>query len=140
MAKNKKEDAGQKAATPTIQWDDSDMSTSYANVCNVSSSREEVTLLFGTNQTWHTGQSEFTVKLSDRVIISPFAGSLIGGAVHWAVGLRRGRNTWWIVAVCIVAGALVTLVARATNLLAAGIYAFTATAASIGILRLGRSR
>jgi hypothetical protein len=74
------------------------------------------------------------------LIISPIAGSLIGGAVHWAVGRRRGRNTWWIVAACIVAGALVALVFRVTNLLSAGIYAFTATAASIGILRLGRSR
>lgn len=74
------------------------------------------------------------------LIISPLAGSMIGGAVHWAVGRRRGRNTWWIVAACIIAGALVTLVARATNLLSAGIYAFTATAASIGILKLGRSR
>jgi hypothetical protein len=74
------------------------------------------------------------------LIISPIAGSLIGGAVHWAVGRRRGRNTWWIVAVCIVAGTFIALVARATNLLSAGIYAFTATAASIGILRLGRSR
>ena len=72
MAKDKKE-APVEGAVPTIKWDDSDMRTSYANVCNVSSSREEVTLLFGTNQTWHTGQQEFTVKLSDRVIVSPFA-------------------------------------------------------------------
>ena len=74
------------------------------------------------------------------LIISPFAGSLIGGAVHWAVGRRRGRNTWWIVAVCIVLGALVTWVFGAARILSVGIYAFTATAASIGILRLGRSR
>jgi hypothetical protein len=74
------------------------------------------------------------------LIISPFAGSLIGGAVHWATGRRRGRNTWWVVAACIVAGALVTLVARPANLLSVGIFGFTATAASIGILRLGRSR
>jgi hypothetical protein len=74
------------------------------------------------------------------LIISPFAGSLIGGAVHWAVGRRRGRNTWWVVAVSIVLGALVTWVAGATNVLSTGIFAVAATAASIGILRLGRSR
>lgn len=56
-----------------VRWDDSDMSTSYANVCNVSSTREEVTLLFGTNQSWHTGQEEVVIKLSDRLILSPFA-------------------------------------------------------------------
>ncbi len=56
-----------------VRWDDSNMSTTYANVCNVSSTREEVTLLFGTNQTWHTGQNEVVVNLSDRIILNPFA-------------------------------------------------------------------
>jgi hypothetical protein len=49
------------------------MSTSYANVCNVSSTREEVTLLFGTNQSWHTGQEEVVIKLSNRMVVSPYA-------------------------------------------------------------------
>ncbi len=61
------------ATVPKVKWDDSGMSTSYANVCNVASTREEVTLLFGTNQTLYTGQNELAVKLSDRIIISPFA-------------------------------------------------------------------
>lgn len=58
---------------PVVVWDDSKMNSSYANVCNVASTREEVTLLFGTNQTWHTGQKEVKVVLSDRIIMSPFA-------------------------------------------------------------------
>jgi hypothetical protein len=61
------------ATSTKVRWDDSDMSTSYANVCNVSSTREEVTLLFGTNQSWHTGQEEVVIKLSDRLIVSPYA-------------------------------------------------------------------
>ena len=72
----KNETAGTGAAKPegtTVRWDDSEMSTSYANVCNVSSTREEVTLLFGTNQSWHTGQDEVVIKLSDRLIVSPYA-------------------------------------------------------------------
>ncbi|PLX94837.1 MAG: DUF3467 domain-containing protein [Desulfuromonas sp.] len=60
-------------AIPKVKWDDSNMNTAYANVCNVSSTREEVTLLFGTNQTWHAGQKEVTVLLSDRMILNPFA-------------------------------------------------------------------
>jgi hypothetical protein len=59
-------------AVPKVKWDDSGMRTSYANVCNVASTREEVTLLFGTNQTWNP-EGEVTVRLSDRVILSPFA-------------------------------------------------------------------
>jgi len=33
-----------------IKWDDSAMKSSYANVCNVTSTREEVVMLFGVNQ------------------------------------------------------------------------------------------
>ena len=65
--------AGSDRTTQTLRWDDSNMTSTYANVCNVSSTREEVTLLFGTNQTWHTGQPELTVQLSDRIILNPFA-------------------------------------------------------------------
>jgi hypothetical protein len=60
-------------ATQTLRWDDSRMTSTYANVCNVSSTREEVTMLFGTNQSWHTGQPELTVQLTNRIILNPFA-------------------------------------------------------------------
>lgn len=56
-----------------INWDGSKMRSTYANVCNVSSTREEVTFLFGTNQNWHAGQSELTVELSDRITLNPYA-------------------------------------------------------------------
>ena len=58
---------------PTIRWDDSKMRSGYANVCNVSSTREEVTLLFGTNQAWRSGQKEVGIELTDRIIVSPYA-------------------------------------------------------------------
>jgi Protein of unknown function (DUF3467) len=56
-----------------IKWDDSNMKSSYANVCNVTSTREEVVMLFGINQAWNRGQKEVTIQLTDRVIISPYA-------------------------------------------------------------------
>ena len=61
------------AATQTVQWDDSNLKSSYANVCNVSSTREEVVLVFGINQAWERGRSEVKVQLTDRIILSPFA-------------------------------------------------------------------
>ena len=76
MAKEKEEPSVDKttgAAVPKVNWDASSMKTSYANVVHASSTREEMTLLFGTNVTLYTGQNEVTVKLSDRVILSPFA-------------------------------------------------------------------
>lgn len=49
------------------------MKSSYANVANVASTREEVVLLFGINQTWNAAQREVAVQLTDRIILSPFA-------------------------------------------------------------------
>lgn len=81
MSDTKKEDAPETTnaevgnpAVPTVNWDDSQMQTSYANVVNAASTREEVTLFFGTNQTWNpTGATEFNVRLSDRIVVSPYA-------------------------------------------------------------------
>lgn len=56
-----------------IRWDDSNMRSVYANVCNVAGTREEIVLLFGMNQAWHAGQKELTVQLSDRIVLSPYA-------------------------------------------------------------------
>lgn len=61
------------AGSPRVIWDDSKMKTSYANVCNVLGTREEIMLLFGANQAWHGGQKEVTVVLSDRIVLNPFA-------------------------------------------------------------------
>jgi hypothetical protein len=49
------------------------MKSSYANVCNVTSTREEVVLLFGMNQAWNRGQKEVTIHLTDRIVVSPYA-------------------------------------------------------------------
>ena len=56
-----------------IKWDDANMKSSYANVCNVTSTREEVVMLFGLNQAWNRGQKEVTIQLTDRIIVSPYA-------------------------------------------------------------------
>lgn len=57
-----------------VHWDDSKMTTSFANVVNVLATREELTLLFGINQTWNTSQTkELTVQLDHRIVLTPFA-------------------------------------------------------------------
>ncbi len=67
---------------PKVKWDDSGITNSYANVCNVSSSREEVVLVFGINNTWERGQQDVQVKLTDRVILSPFAAKRLAGLLN----------------------------------------------------------
>lgn len=61
-------------AVPTVDWDDSQLQSSYANVVNASSTREEVNLFFGTNETWKAEQTqELHVRLTNRIVLSPFA-------------------------------------------------------------------
>lgn len=60
-------------APPNVVWDDSRIHTSYANVCNVLGTREEIMLLFGANQGWQGGQKEISVLLSERIILNPYA-------------------------------------------------------------------
>jgi hypothetical protein len=75
-ARGEKEKEREENAAGTMQrkirWDDSNMRSVYANVCNVAGTREEVVLLFGMNQAWHSAQAEVTIQLADRVVLSPF--------------------------------------------------------------------
>ena len=69
-----------------VRWDDSKMTNTYANICNVQSTREEMTLLFGTNKNWHQAKAELTVELTNRIILNPFAAKrlylLLGNVVN----------------------------------------------------------
>lgn len=61
------------AATARIRWNTENLKSSYANVCNVTSTREEVVLNFGINQAWERGQTDMEIQLTNRIILSPFA-------------------------------------------------------------------
>ncbi len=63
----------QTANGPAVKFDDSKMHSSYANVCNISFTREEVLLLFGMSEAWQSGQKSVNVNLTERVILSPYA-------------------------------------------------------------------
>ena len=60
------------AAQQQIQWKTENLKNTYANVCNVTSTREEVVFLFGINQAWERGQQQLEIELTDRIIMSPF--------------------------------------------------------------------
>ncbi len=83
MAKEVEEESGTVAGSTqpdqvTIRWDDKDMRSAYANVCNVAGTREEIVILFGMNQAWHSGQKEVTIQLADRIVLSPFVAKRLG--------------------------------------------------------------
>jgi hypothetical protein len=84
----------------TVQWIDKDMATHFANVVNVQSTREQVDLFFGMNQTWNvTGTSQVAVELTNRIILTPYAAkrlwTVLGGVLreyesrHGALDVER---------------------------------------------------
>jgi hypothetical protein len=59
-------------ATPSVVWNDNEMKTTYANVCNVLGTREEIMLMFGSNQAWKADANEVEVMLSNRIVLNPY--------------------------------------------------------------------
>ena len=57
---------------PKVRWDTNNSNSSYANVCNVTSTHEEMVLNFGVNQTWDRSPQEVEIQLTNRIILSPF--------------------------------------------------------------------
>lgn len=85
--------AGGQRKAPTVVWDDSELQTTYANVVNSSSTREEVTVFFGTNQTWNlTTDNEVKVKLSNRVIMNPIAAKRLWVLLGAVLKEHESRN------------------------------------------------
>lgn len=58
---------------PPVQVNTTELKSSYCNVCNASSTREEMILTFGSNHDWDLEQKMREVKLHHRIILSPFA-------------------------------------------------------------------
>ena len=72
-------------ATPTVQFDVSNLQSSYANVCNVSSTREEVVLAFGVNNVWERGQTNIQVQLTNRIVLNPYAAKRLAAVLNRVV-------------------------------------------------------
>lgn len=73
------------AATPTVQFDVSNLKNSYANVCNVSSTREEVVLAFGINDVWERAQANLQVQLTNRIVLNPYAAKRLAAVLNRVV-------------------------------------------------------
>ena len=72
--------------TAGVEWDESKMSTTYANAVNAAGTRAEVALLFGTNMTWKvSGNKPVKIAVTNRIILSPYAAKrfmlLLGGVL-----------------------------------------------------------
>lgn len=75
-----------------LRLDTSDLKSSYCNVCNVNSTKEEVVLSLGINQGWELDRrGEIDVKLQHRIILSPFAAKRLAQMLTGLIGEYEGR-------------------------------------------------
>jgi hypothetical protein len=76
-----------------VHWDQAQMRTEFANVINVLSTREEFSLLFGLNSTWALGEARsFEVKLSNRIVLTPFAAKRLSVLLNERVAEYEAKN------------------------------------------------
>ncbi|MFM2112242.1 MAG: hypothetical protein RLZZ271_902 [Pseudomonadota bacterium] len=92
MSTNETSPSQAAAMTPQIIWDDSKMQTTYANVCNVMGTREEIMVLFGTNQAWQADSKEVQVNLSNRIVVNPYAAKRLLTMLE--IGLREYESRY----------------------------------------------
>lgn len=76
------------ARKQTLKFRTDNLKSSYCNMANVTSTREEVVLNFGVNQNWDqpsdTGAAR-EVDIQHRVILSPFAAKRLSDALSQLV-------------------------------------------------------
>ena len=58
---------------PKVTFDTTELKSSYCNVCNGSSTREEIVLNFGVNNSWDLGPDKLEIALQHRIVMSPHA-------------------------------------------------------------------
>ena len=86
-------DAAGRPAEAQLRWDDQKMITSFANVVNIQSTREQVDLFFGTNQTWNVSNGKtLTIELSNRIILSPYAAKRLSIALNGVLQEYEARH------------------------------------------------
>jgi len=76
---------------PEVKFDDMGITNSQANVCNASSSLEEVVLVFGINNAWEPDASEVRVQLDSRVILNPFSAKRLSLLLDNAIKQHEAR-------------------------------------------------
>lgn len=74
-----------------LRWDTSALKSSYCNVANATSTREEVILNFGVNENWDRPRAELEVQLLHRIILSPFAAKRLQELLTKLIGEYEAR-------------------------------------------------
>lgn len=74
-----------------MRVDTSNLKSTYCNVCNAVSTREEVVLNFGVNHGWDMSDRDMDVQLHHRIILSPFAAKRLSEIVSKLIREHEAR-------------------------------------------------
>ena len=76
-----------------LRFDTANIKSTYCNVCNATSTREEVVVNFGVNKTWdmNGGSADLEVQLEHRIILSPFAAKRLQELLTRLMAEHEGR-------------------------------------------------
>ena len=55
-----------------VRWDSSKVRSTYVNAFDASATKDEIILFLGMKEAWDSDLNEVTVRLSDRIVLSPF--------------------------------------------------------------------
>ena len=86
--------APQPGTRQTLRFRTDSLKSSYCNMCNATSTREEVVLNFGLNQNWDQPTAKpdvLEVDLQHRVVLSPFAAKRLSEALAKLVSDYEAR-------------------------------------------------
>lgn len=94
VAKAQPKAAGAPTQQQKLRFRTDSLKSSYCNMCNATSTREEVVLNFGLNQNWDQPTArpdELEVDLQHRVVLSPFAAKRLSQALGQLVADYEAR-------------------------------------------------
>ncbi|MDD5388107.1 MAG: DUF3467 domain-containing protein [Gallionellaceae bacterium] len=91
MAETEKKVAEQTAANPQVKWNVEHLKSSYVNFANANSTREEVVMNFGLNNSWDRSQPEMEIELAHRIVLSPFAAKRLAELLNKLMGEYESR-------------------------------------------------
>lgn len=89
--KNATPQAQEQVTAPKVKWNTENLKSSYVNFANANSTREEVVMNFGLNNTWDRVSPELEIELAHRVVMSPFAAKRLADLMNKLIEEYEGR-------------------------------------------------
>ncbi len=83
--------APQKGAGSQVSFNTDNLKSTYCNVCNGSSTREEVVINFGVNDSWDMNRTRIEVDLEHRIVMSPHAAKRLADMMNRLIAEHEQR-------------------------------------------------